>query len=51
VNAVDVLVGRRNTEGGGRQDNLGYQSFRMVTGVRGDLSPGFTYDLVGQFSK
>ncbi|HZH06937.1 MAG TPA: TonB-dependent receptor plug domain-containing protein, partial [Lautropia sp.] len=51
IDTVEVLVGRRNTEGGGRQDNLGYQSFRVVGGLRGELSPGFTYDLVGQFSE
>jgi outer membrane receptor protein involved in Fe transport len=51
VDRVEVLVGRRNTEGGGRQDNLGLTSYRIVTGLRGDLAEGLTYDIYGQFSE
>jgi outer membrane receptor protein involved in Fe transport len=47
VDRVEVLVGRRNTEGGGRQDNLGLTSYRIVTGLRGDLAEGLTYDVYG----
>ncbi len=39
-----VLVGRRNTEGGGRQDDIGHESYRMVFGVRGDLNDVLSYD-------
>jgi outer membrane receptor protein involved in Fe transport len=48
---VEVLIGRRNVEGGGRQDDLGYQSFRGVVGARGALVEGWTYDLAAQYSK
>lgn len=51
VTQVEVLVGRRNVEGGGRQDDLGYQSFRGVVGVRGALVEGWTYDVAAQYSK
>lgn len=51
IEAVNVIVGRRNVEGGGRQDNLGYESFRIVTGMRGELAEGMTYDITGQFSE
>src|SRR5690606_8761597 len=37
-------IGRRNTEGGGRQDDIGHQSFRVIGGVRGDIAEDWTYD-------
>lgn len=40
-----LYIARRNVEGGGRQDDLGYQSFRTVVGVRGELVEGWQYDL------
>jgi outer membrane receptor protein involved in Fe transport len=39
-----VLIGRRNTEGGGRQDDMGHESFRMVVGLRGELNEMLSYD-------
>ena len=50
---VDFYIGRRNTEGGGRQDNLGYQTYRGVIGITGPLfnAPAFEYDLSAQFSQ
>jgi outer membrane receptor protein involved in Fe transport len=46
-------IGRRNVEGGGRSDVLGYQTYRGVIGLRGDLydAPGWTYDLSAQYSQ
>ena len=41
---ANVLVGRRNTEGGGRQDDIGHESYRIVAGVRGDLNDVLSYD-------
>lgn len=51
--SVDFYIGRRNTEGGGRQDNLGYQTYRGVIGLRGPLfnAPAFEYDVSAQFSQ
>jgi len=39
-----VLFGRRNVEGGFRQDDLSHLSFRAVIGSRGDLTDAITYD-------
>jgi outer membrane receptor protein involved in Fe transport len=39
-----MLIGRRNTEGGGRQDDIGHESFRMVVGMRGELNEMLSYD-------
>jgi iron complex outermembrane recepter protein len=41
---VDVLLGRRNVEGGPRQDDLSHNSFRAVIGVKGGFADMFTYD-------
>jgi outer membrane receptor protein involved in Fe transport len=40
-----VQVGRRNTEGGGRQDDVGHESYRVVVGVRGEINDILSYDL------
>lgn len=47
----DMYIARRNVEGGGRQDDLRYQSYRGVLGVRGQLSDAWSYDLAGQYSR
>jgi len=41
---AQVLIGRRNTEGGGRQDDIGHESYRLVFGVRGDINDVLSYD-------
>jgi iron complex outermembrane receptor protein len=49
--STPLYIGRRNVEGGGRQDDLRYQSYRAVLGVRGQLSDAWSYDLAGQYSR
>lgn len=44
-----LLIGRRNIEGGGRQDDLRHTSYRGVVGVRGDFGGGWSYDVFGQY--
>ena len=39
-----ILVGRRNVEGGGRQDDIGHESIRATAGFRGELSSSWSYD-------
>jgi iron complex outermembrane recepter protein len=39
-----AYVGRRNVEGGNRQDDLEYDSFRGVFGLRGDINDTWRYD-------
>lgn len=50
-NSVDMYIGRRNIEGGGRQDDLNLNSFRAVVGLRGEINSAWSYDVAGQFSK
>lgn len=51
--SVTAYIARRNVEGGGRQDNLGYQTWRGVVGFNGPLynAPAFEYDVSAQFSQ
>lgn len=48
---TQVLFGRRNVEGGPRNDNLQHTSFRMVVGVDGDIAEGWKYDTYAQVGK
>src|SRR5262249_2573740 len=36
--SLDLLVLRRNIEGGGRQDDISHQSYRGVVGIKGDIN-------------
>lgn len=49
--SVPFYIGRRNVEGGGRQDSLNYESYRAVVGVRGAITEGWNYDVAAQFSR
>ena len=44
-----IYIGRRNVEGGGRQDDLNYTSYRTVLGIRGPLTDNWDYDVFGQY--
>ena len=44
-----AYIGRRNVEGGGRQDNTEHLDYRIVGGIRGDLLKGLSYDAYYQF--
>ena len=44
-----AYVGRRNVEGGGRDDNLEHIAWRVVGGIKGDLLKGLSYDTSYQF--
>ncbi len=46
-----VAIGRRNIEGGGRQDDRQHTAFRVVLGARGDISDTWSYDIYGQYNQ
>ena len=48
---VPLYIGRRNVEGGGRQQSFENSSFRMLVGVRGAISDAWDYDASVQYSK
>lgn len=39
------FIGRRNVEGGGRQDDIRHTSYRGVVGVKGEINPAVSYDV------
>jgi outer membrane receptor protein involved in Fe transport len=45
-----MYIGRRNTEGGGRQQSFSNTSFRAIVGARGALSDNWDYDVSFQRS-
>src|SRR5205085_5428901 len=49
VTQAIAYIGRRNVEGGGRQDNTEHLDYRLVAGIRGDLLKGVSYDTYYQF--
>ena len=51
TDTVDMLVGRRNVEGGGRQQDIEHESYRVILGVRGDITNAWTYDAYGQIGE
>jgi outer membrane receptor protein involved in Fe transport len=42
---------RRNVEGGGRRDDLQHTNYRIVAGMRGQLSSAWSYDMYYQFAQ
>ena len=50
VGAV-VTIGRRNVEGGGRDDDLEHTDWRVVGGMKGDIAKGLTYDMSYMYQK
>ncbi|WP_317152756.1 TonB-dependent receptor domain-containing protein [Sphingopyxis indica] len=42
---------RRNVEGGPRRDDLQHTSYRAILGMRGDLSPAWSYDAYYQYGR
>jgi iron complex outermembrane recepter protein len=50
-NRVPIYIGRRNVEGGGRQQDFHNSSFRGLLGSRGDIAEGWSYDASVQFSR
>ena len=44
-----AYIGKRNTEGGPRSDHLQHDSFRIVTGVEGEINDSWSYDVNFQY--
>jgi len=45
--STSLLIGRRNVEGGGRQDDIGHEASRLVVGVKGNINDVWSYDVSG----
>jgi iron complex outermembrane recepter protein len=51
ASSVDVVLQRRNVEGGGRQADLRHTSFRTVAGIKGEIAKYWDYDIYMQTSQ
>jgi len=49
ANLVNVEIGRRNIEGGGRISDYQHTNYRAVLGAKGDIVEGWSYDAYAQF--
>lgn len=45
VDTVAMYIGKRNVEGGPRQDIIDHDAYRIVTGTKGAISDNWDYDL------
>lgn len=45
----DLLIGRRNIEGGGRNSLYEHTNYRAVFGARGEIADSWKYDLYGSY--
>jgi iron complex outermembrane receptor protein len=50
ANTATVLIGRRNVEGGGRENTIVHTDFHEVLGVKGKIVDGWDYDASFQYS-
>ncbi len=48
--SITMYIGKRNTEGGGRQQSFSNNSFRALAGVRGLINEAWSYDVSAQYS-
>ena len=46
---VDLLIGRRNVEGGPRMFGYEHTSYLAVAGVKGDINDAWSYDVYGSY--
>ena len=50
VSNPNVFLGKRNVEGGPRQDDLRHTDYRTVVGLKGDLNDNWHFDVYGQYA-
>jgi iron complex outermembrane receptor protein len=48
-NSADLVIGRRNIEGGGRQSYYEHTNYRVVVGTKGNPFDAWSYDLYGSY--
>ncbi|MDB6046015.1 MAG: TonB-dependent receptor [Gammaproteobacteria bacterium] len=49
TDTAQVQIGRRNIEGGFREDVFRHRTYRLLLGLKGDLNSAWTYDINGQW--
>ncbi|MGE5617248.1 MAG: TonB-dependent receptor domain-containing protein, partial [Bacillota bacterium] len=51
TSSAELLIFRRDIEGGNRQDDIRHTSFRVVGGIKGDVFKNWDYDIYAQTGK
>jgi outer membrane receptor protein involved in Fe transport len=46
-----ILIGKRNIEGGNRYNDIGFNQFRIVTGMKGNITDAWSYDIYAQMGQ
>ncbi len=46
-----ILIGKRNTEGGNRFNDIGFNQFRILTGMKGNITDSWSYDIFAQMGQ
>lgn len=46
---AQLVIGRRNVEGGARLSTYEHETYRMRAGIRGDINETWSYDVYGQY--
>jgi iron complex outermembrane recepter protein len=49
TDGLDMYIGRRNVEGGGRQEAFANTTYRTTVGAKGDLGDAWKWDAYGQY--
>jgi outer membrane receptor protein involved in Fe transport len=49
--STQLLIGRRNVEGGPRQQSITHDDYRAVIGARGNIDDTWKYDIYGQYGQ
>ena len=47
--SIDLTIGRRNIEGGGRNQFYEHQNYRVVAGARGEIVDSWKYDIYASY--
>jgi iron complex outermembrane recepter protein len=45
------LLGKRNVEGGPRFNDIGFNQFRVITGMKGEIIENWSYDVFAQYGQ
>ncbi len=51
IEGFSAYIGKRNVEGGGRQNIIQHDSFRLVTGANGSITDNWSYDAYVQYGQ
>ncbi len=48
---VTINIGKRNVEGGPRYNDIGFSQYRILAGMKGEITDAWNYDVYAQFGQ